>query len=80
MRVSEHFERRQKTSSVGVLGRSSTITGSFVTDLHSMESISRHDGHVSLGAAGAGERVGRYPRKTQEDGLFYIGEGGPEET
>ena len=75
----EHSKRRQKTSSSGVLARTGAPAGSATPNLHAVEPVPRDDGHVSLGAAGAGEGVGGHPGEVEEDGLFYVSEGGPEE-
>ena len=79
MRLFEYSERRQKTASLGVLVGTGAPTGSFATNLYSLEPVPWDDGHVGLGAAGAGEGVGRHPGEVEEDGLFYVGEGGAEE-
>ena len=79
MCVSERVARGSTRSSVGVFVRTGAVAGGLVTNLYQMEPIPWDGRHVGLGVAGVGEGVGRYPGEVEEDGLFYTGEGGPEE-
>ena len=62
----------------GVLVGTGPPTGGPVADLYALEPVPRDDGHVGLGAAGVGKESEDHPGEVEEDGLFYVGEGGPE--